>query len=47
MANAILDNNSRKFWKEMKKEFSDNNISTLNVDNIIGKEKICDLFCNK
>ena len=27
--------------------FNSKNISTLNVDNSIGKEKICDLFCDK
>ena len=47
MAKAILVNNSRKFWTGVKKKCNGKNISTLNVDNSIGKEKICDLFCDK
>lgn len=48
MAKSIVDDNSRNFWREIR-TISKKNRGNLpnNVDNVIGDNEICDMFCNK
>ena len=48
MAKSIVDDSSRNFWREIR-TISKKNRGNLpnNVDNVIGDNEICDMFCNK
>ena len=47
MANALLSNNKRDFWKEIKKINKNNNCLPNLIDDVTGNQDISDHFASK